>query len=162
MSKENDNQSAADIYRQSMKTLTKKAKRATKDLTKDLKFEADVIKYMNSCEHLKIYFSGELGTYRKLIIALLNERIDPHTVSFSTTTARGNIYILNYEHKITETGKIKSVPGTLAFNTKKGTVVDQYKKSQDNEALEIEKFAKERAKDAEARKRRSRGIVAHI
>ena len=159
MSKENDNQSAADIYRQSMKTLTKKAKRATKDLTKDLKFEADVIKYMNSCEHLKIYFPGEFGTYRKLIIALLNKRINPHAVSFSTTTARGNVYILNYEHEITETGKIKSVPGTLAFYKASGDLVDLYKKSIDNEEFEIRAFAQERAKDAEARRRRSRGIV---
>lgn len=123
---------------------------------------SDAIK-MQKCDNLKQHFSiTEYPTYRALIRALSENEINPDTVTYEGTTDKGRTILLSYNHIITETDKIRSVPGTLAFNIKKGTLVDLYKKSQDNEAREIEKFKKERAKDAEARKRRSRGIVAHI
>lgn len=121
---------------------------------------AKVLRYMNTCDNLKPYFSAsEYFTYKALITALLEKEIDPNTVTFGCTTDKGRIILLSYNHIITETDKIRSVPGTLAFDTKKCTLVDLYKKSIDNEEFEIRAFAKERAKDAEARKRRSRGIV---
>ena len=156
MSKEEENTkpSFSDRLKERLSKTATKAGQGAQDA-------ATVLRYMNTCDNLKPYFSvSEYFTYKALIIALLEKRIDPDTVTFGGTTDKNRTILLSYNHIITETGKIKSVPGTLAFYKASGDLVDLYKISIDNEAFEIKAFEKERAKDAEARKRRSRGIVA--
>ena len=123
---------------------------------------ATVLRYMNTCDNLKPYFTLLDPTYPALIRALLAKGIDPHTVIYNGTTGKGRIILLSLTHHKTKTGKIKTTPTRYAYYIDKNELVDEYQEVIKEQAYEEEAFAQERAKDAEARRRRSRGIVAHI
>lgn len=155
MSKEKKGNSFANQLKKRFSTTATKAGQRAKDA-------ATVLRYMNTCENLKPYFSlAERSTYRALITAILarDDIDDPYSVIYNGTTGKGRIILLSLTHHKTKTGKIKTTPTRYAYYIDKNELVDEYQEVIYEQAYEEQAFAEERAKDAEARKRRSRGIV---
>ena len=144
------------------KTLKQKISNKAAKVGQGAQDAATVLKYMNTCDNLKPHFSLLDPTYPALIRALLEKGIDPHTVIFNSTTGKGRIILLSLTHHKTKTGKLKTTPTRYAYYIDTNELVDEYQAVIDEQDDEVKAFAIERAKDAEARKRRSGGIVAHI
>ena len=153
MSKEKKGNSFAKQLKDKFSTTATKAGQGAQNA-------ATVLGYMNTCDNLKPFFSLLDPTYPALIRALLAKGIDPHTVIYNCTTGKGRIILLSLTHHKTKTGKIKTTPTRYAYYIDKNKLVDEYQEVIFEQEYEEETFAKERAKDAEARKRRSGGIVA--